>query len=173
MAWMRGMCGDLQRVLMRPSGVAGHETNVRRTASLLRRTASLLVCARVREYRVNSDATPPDRGETGSGSGESHPSEPGKPAPGAWGGGSGRREAGKTGGCPPWINRLQSREGHLPSAPFRRPASAVVGASPLHSTTAHTLMGSLKKRRKTKINKHKRKKRMRANRHKKRLRYKS
>lgn len=34
-------------------------------------------------------------------------------------------------------------------------------------------MGSLKKRRKTKINKHKRKKRMKANRHKKRLRYKS
>ena len=34
-------------------------------------------------------------------------------------------------------------------------------------------MGSLNKRRKTKINKHKRKKRMRANRHKKRLRYKS
>ena len=34
-------------------------------------------------------------------------------------------------------------------------------------------MGSLKKRIKTKINKHKRKKRMRANRHKKRLRYKS
>ena len=34
-------------------------------------------------------------------------------------------------------------------------------------------MGSLKKRRKTKINKHKRKKRMRANRHKKRLRYRS
>ena len=37
----------------------------------------------------------------------------------------------------------------------------------------NTNMGSLKKRRKTKINKHKRKKRMRANRHKKRLRYKS
>ena len=34
-------------------------------------------------------------------------------------------------------------------------------------------MGSLKKRRKAKINKHKRSKRMRQNRHKKRLRYKS
>jgi hypothetical protein len=34
-------------------------------------------------------------------------------------------------------------------------------------------MGSIKKRRKTKINKHKRKKRMKQNRHKKRLRYKS
>ena len=34
-------------------------------------------------------------------------------------------------------------------------------------------MGSLKKRRKAKINKHKRKKKSRANRHKKRLRYKS
>ena len=34
-------------------------------------------------------------------------------------------------------------------------------------------MGSLKKRRKTKINKHKRKKRLKLNRHKKRLRYKS
>jgi hypothetical protein len=34
-------------------------------------------------------------------------------------------------------------------------------------------MGSLKKKRKTKINKHKRRKRMKANRHKKRLRYKS
>lgn len=34
-------------------------------------------------------------------------------------------------------------------------------------------MGSLKKRRKTKIAKHKRKKRMKLNRHKKRLRYKS
>ena len=34
-------------------------------------------------------------------------------------------------------------------------------------------MGSLKKRRKAKINKHKRRKRMKANRHKKRLRYKS
>lgn len=36
-----------------------------------------------------------------------------------------------------------------------------------------TIMGCLKKRRKTKINKHKRRKRMKANRHKKRLRYKS
>lgn len=35
------------------------------------------------------------------------------------------------------------------------------------------IMGSLKKKRKTKINKHKRRKRMKANRHKKRLRYKS
>lgn len=35
------------------------------------------------------------------------------------------------------------------------------------------IMGSLKKRRKAKINKHKRRKRMKANRHKKRLRYKS
>lgn len=35
------------------------------------------------------------------------------------------------------------------------------------------IMGSLKKRRKAKINKHKRSKRMRQNRHKKRLRYKS
>ena len=34
-------------------------------------------------------------------------------------------------------------------------------------------MGSLKKRRKAKINKHKRSKRMRQNRHKKRLRYES
>ena len=34
-------------------------------------------------------------------------------------------------------------------------------------------MGSLKKRRKTKINKHKRTNRLRLNRHKKRLRYKS
>ena len=34
-------------------------------------------------------------------------------------------------------------------------------------------MGSLKKRRKAKINKYKRSKRMRQNRHKKRLRYKS
>lgn len=34
-------------------------------------------------------------------------------------------------------------------------------------------MGSLKKRRKTKINKHKRRKRLKLNRHKKRLRYKS
>ena len=37
----------------------------------------------------------------------------------------------------------------------------------------NTIMGSLKKRRKAKINKHKRSKRMRQNRHKKRLRYKS
>ncbi len=36
-----------------------------------------------------------------------------------------------------------------------------------------SIMGSLKKRRKAKINKHKRSKRMRQNRHKKRLRYKS
>jgi hypothetical protein len=35
------------------------------------------------------------------------------------------------------------------------------------------IMGSLKKKRKTKINQHKRRKRMKANRHKKRLRYKS
>lgn len=34
-------------------------------------------------------------------------------------------------------------------------------------------MGSLKKHRKSKINRHKRRKRNRANRHKKRLRYKS
>lgn len=34
-------------------------------------------------------------------------------------------------------------------------------------------MGSIKKRRKSKINRHKRKKRMKLNRHKKRLRYKS
>ncbi|MBM3862766.1 MAG: AURKAIP1/COX24 domain-containing protein [Verrucomicrobia bacterium] len=34
-------------------------------------------------------------------------------------------------------------------------------------------MGSIKKRRKTKINKHKRKKRMTQDRHKRRLRYKS
>lgn len=34
------------------------------------------------------------------------------------------------------------------------------------------IMGCLKKKRKTKINKHKRRKRMKANRHKKRLRYK-
>ena len=34
-------------------------------------------------------------------------------------------------------------------------------------------MGSIKKRRKTKINKHTRKKRMKQNRHKTRLRYKS
>jgi hypothetical protein len=36
-----------------------------------------------------------------------------------------------------------------------------------------TDMGSLKKRRKTKISKHKRRKRMKENRHKKRLRYKT
>jgi hypothetical protein len=36
-----------------------------------------------------------------------------------------------------------------------------------------SLMGSIKKRRKAKINRHKRKKRMKLNRHKKRLRYKS
>jgi hypothetical protein len=41
------------------------------------------------------------------------------------------------------------------------------------TTTGKHTMGSLKKRRKTKINKHKRKKRARANRHKKRLRYKN
>jgi len=40
-------------------------------------------------------------------------------------------------------------------------------------TETHFDMGSLKKKRKTKINKHKRRKRMKANRHKKRLRYKS
>ncbi len=40
-------------------------------------------------------------------------------------------------------------------------------------TKSYTTMGSLKKRRKAKINKHKRSKRMRQNRHKKRLRYKS
>ena len=40
-------------------------------------------------------------------------------------------------------------------------------------TGTFLIMGSLKKKRKTKINKHKRRKRMKANRHKKRLRYKS
>jgi len=39
--------------------------------------------------------------------------------------------------------------------------------------TDHLRMGSIKKRRKSKINRHKRKKRMKLNRHKKRLRYKS
>jgi hypothetical protein len=38
---------------------------------------------------------------------------------------------------------------------------------------APIVMGSLKKRRKSKISKHKRRKRMKANRHKKRLRYKA
>jgi hypothetical protein len=71
---------------------------------------------------------------------------------------------------PPLINHLQSRTGYLRSAPFPPPG---IRGGGLISTTAHTIMGSLKKRRKTKINKHKRKKRMRANRHKKRLRYKS
>ncbi len=51
--------------------------------------------------------------------------------------------------------------------------SSTEPAQPRSPPTAKTIMGSLKKRRKTKINKHKRKKRMRANRHKKRLRYKS
>ena len=56
--------------------------------------------------------------------------------------------------------------------PLPRPRT---GRSPAASfqLLQHIIMGSLKKRRKTKINKHKRKKRMRANRHKKRLRYKS
>ena len=53
------------------------------------------------------------------------------------------------------------------------PPPPVDGGSPPFTRTNHAAMGSLKKRRKTKINKHKRKKRMRANRHKKRLRYKS
>jgi hypothetical protein len=39
--------------------------------------------------------------------------------------------------------------------------------------SANHRMGSIKKRRKSKINRHKRKKRMKLNRHKKRLRYKS
>lgn len=42
-----------------------------------------------------------------------------------------------------------------------------------HNEIIKVTMGSLKKRRKAKINKHKRSKRMRQNRHKKRLRYKS
>jgi len=42
-----------------------------------------------------------------------------------------------------------------------------------NETSEILTMGSLKKKRKTKINKHKRRKRMKANRHKKRLRYKS
>jgi hypothetical protein len=55
--------------------------------------------------------------------------------------------------------------------PIPRLPESVPGA---HSPPAPTFpMGSLKKRRKTKINKHKRKKRLRKNRHKKRLRYKS
>ena len=53
------------------------------------------------------------------------------------------------------------------------------GGAPLLSSAALNLtpttyrMGSIKKRRKSKINRHKRKKRMKLNRHKKRLRYKS
>lgn len=46
---------------------------------------------------------------------------------------------------------------------------------PFHQSdqSAQYRMGSIKKRRKSKINRHKRKKRMKLNRHKKRLRYKS
>jgi hypothetical protein len=41
------------------------------------------------------------------------------------------------------------------------------------NSNSNLRMGSIKKRRKSKINRHKRKKRMKLNRHKKRLRYKS
>ena len=55
----------------------------------------------------------------------------------------------------------------------KRAPSARAPVRPPLFNNCTTPMGSLKKRRKTKINKHKRRKRMRANRHKKRLRYKS
>jgi hypothetical protein len=64
---------------------------------------------------------------------------------------------------------------HLPSEilrfHLRTRAKAVFLATPQRRNNHY--MGSLKKRRKSKIAKHKRKKRMKENRHKKRLRYKS
>ena len=58
---------------------------------------------------------------------------------------------------------------------WRSQTTATVPPRTFHRnlTPPANTMGSIKKRRKTKINKHKRKKRMKQNRHKKRLRYKS